>query len=199
VAFVRESGTDHPKHEGLRGSAAFQANGDDRWDSGVVSRRTFSTRRGITLEFWGRGTFDTPWPSWQGLRAGLSRADLASFTDDGPVPAMSAGLEVDRGLRGTVAQLSEIGRGVPVGSVFEDLTEWHQFALEAFPSGNVELWMDGRLAWSGAGAAPLPSAVRIVLCGRATNAPVLHDNVRVYEGLVFGREPRSSAPKEDST
>jgi hypothetical protein len=169
---------------GRGGSAGFQANGDDDWYSGVVSRRTFSIRRGLTLEFWGRGRFDTPWLSWQWLVAGLTGEPLGGFIGDGPHPAVPVSVSIQSGTRGRPPQITSRGRDTPASILIDDLAGWHRFTIQVFPQGDLELWIDGRFA-SREPAAPLPEEVRIMLAGRATHGPVIHDNITVYEGILL--------------
>jgi len=57
--------------------------------------------------------------------------------------------------------------------------------LEVLPNGETQLWVDGRFLWREQGASPPPPDVRVVLFGRASAAPVLYDDVRVYEGILL--------------
>ena len=172
-------------HAGRSGSEGFQANGDGEWDSGVVSRSVFSTHRGLSLEFWGRGAFDTPYPSWQWLRAGLTSDALTAFTRDGPSPTVPIQVTLENDTPGHSARLSTTGRAGPARSVLADLGAWHRYTLQVFPDGDAELWVDGRFLWREHDASPLPSDVRVVLYGRASAAPVIYDEVRVYEGILL--------------
>jgi len=175
--------------EGVAGSTGFQANGDDSWSSGVVSHRSFSARRGLTVEFWGRGEFHTPWPTWQWLNVGLTDAEPTEFLGESPVPPIQFYIALETEPEGR-ANLSIGGMQspeIPLEEIMDDTSGWHHFALQIFPHGRKEVWLDGELLRAEDNTPPLPPDLRLVVYGRATDGPVIHDDVKVYEGIVYGR------------
>jgi hypothetical protein len=172
--------------EGRTGSVGFRANGDDRFESGVITRRTFSSHKGLTIDFWARGEFFTPWPSWQYLMVGVTGEPLSSFVGDGPLPLVAPMFDIHNVGEGLPPALVVAGRTADVRSVL-DPARWHRFTFQVLPLGETELWVDGSFLWRVPSGVDLPEDVRVVLQGRATHGPVVHDDVKVYEGIVLRR------------
>ncbi len=169
---------------GFRGSRGFQSNGDDSEESGVVSRASFPLGRGLTVELWGRGEFDPTWPSWQYLQVGVTQSPPEEFNGNGPHP-----------LRPLLFQISGEGRDSPTflsfgpfrirESEYWDPKAWHCYAIQVLPSGETELWVDGHQLLQNPSQLPVRDSVRLVLEGRASHGPVIHDEVLVWGGLKY--------------
>lgn len=176
---------------GRGGSVGFQANGDGQWNSGVITRRSFPTVHGLSVDFWGRGEFDgVPWPSWEWLDAGFTPDSTGAFNGAGPFPHLPLELSVVNGLRGTPATIAAGGKETSAASVLGDTDAWHRYTVQLLPDGAGEVWVDGRRFWHGTAFSPVPSALHVVIQGRATAGPVIDDDVRVYEGVLLPHRRR---------
>ena len=63
--------------------------------------------------------------------------------------------------------------------------EWHHYVLQILPNGDCEIWLDGERLFVSPGMVTDAANLWVVLQGRASHAPTLHDDVRVWEGLRY--------------
>ena len=165
---------------GRGGTRGFVNNGDAKYSSGVVSAAPVDLRDGLTIEFWARGEFGTAWPSHQSFHASILAHGLVAPTGDVGLPVL-IDFEVGR-----------IGRNGPIALNFQGAflaesaqwspSEWHQYGLQILPGGRCELWIDGQKYFTRA-CMSLPSdTVYVELGGRASHAPMVHDDVKVWRG-----------------
>lgn len=169
---------------GREGSHGFVNRGDDKWESGALTVVAFDASRGLSVEVWGRLEFVEQVPNWQGFFSGLTVLPPQSFPSDGPQPQAEVRLEIGSGAVGPPPSVSFGGRRVPMPSNW-DPREWHRYALQWLPDGRGELWVDGKRTWRAPGNPPSSREVRVVIGGRASHAPVVHDDIRVYEGVLY--------------
>jgi DNA-binding SARP family transcriptional activator len=168
---------------GRNGSRGFVSNGDGSYSSGVVSRAPVDLRNGLTIEFWARGDFGTEWPSHQGFRVALAREGLTGPQGDISLP-LSISVQVGRADRALPLQVN-------FGTVFLNESaewsprDWHHYALQVVPGGRCEFWIDSEKRLSRACNALPSDSTWVEIGGRASPAPVVHDNVKVWQGIKW--------------
>jgi hypothetical protein len=174
-------------------SHALVNNGDDKFSSGVVSVEGFDWTVGLTVEVWGRGDFEHPtWPSFQAFAVGLRYAPQEATTQDISLPTAA---------KITVGRDHESG---PATFDFREFTserpeewspaEWHHYAVQFYPTGTCEAWIDGTLLARAQCQRPPTTRLWVVLDGRMTHSPVVHDAVRVSSGILLRSEPAEQQP-----
>lgn len=171
LPYVRPTGSRAP------GPAAFVNNGDQNYESGVVSRFELAPTGGVTVEFWARMPFTER--LHEKLRVGLTTARPAA--GDTAVWRPGRWLAVltmtERSVRIDAGEQS--GR-VPLP---EDPDAWHRYALQIDPEGGLWFVVDERLRWRSpsrlAGERSRP--VHLVLRGRSWRSELSVGPVRVYE------------------
>ncbi len=170
---------------GTNGSAAFVSNGDDYYESGVLSRE-FPLARGLSVEFSACAPL-TAAPHQ------VLEVDIATIDADAA--------QLERGeifVRGTeqLADFSIYAHGTDAAPWIKfgglrfpapvATADWHGYTIVLRPDRWRELYIDGRpvaLAepWTG----PHASATASVVLGyRSLGTRLVQDDVRVYEGLA---------------
>lgn len=166
---------------GRDGSVGFVGNGDAKFGSGVVSVASFAWRRGLAVEFWARGAFDTGWPSFQGWDVFLAPAPPAPGEGDVATESIvtaqvgNGGADRRPMLRFQGAQVEPLAGWDPGA--------WHHYGIQLLPDARCELWVDGARQRVTSCLPPRSDRVWVALTGRATHAPVVHDDVRVWTGV----------------
>lgn len=179
---------------GDRFPAAFLSNGDENYESGVVSRRSFSLEGGLTVEAWGRAPitrhfhqdFDL------GLVAALPEEGAPAWRGTGRVAHVMMNAY---GYEAPYLRIHWAGRRDSLPAP-DGVGEWHHWTLQVTPGGRLELLVDGRIRWRSrwtADPAELPD-VHLVVEGRSLGTRILHGPVTVWRGARYGRVAGPAAP-----
>ncbi len=166
---------------GRGGSFGLLPNGDAKYNSGVLTRASFDRTRGLTITFWAKGEFDTPMPSWQGFGVAVTATLPESSAGDVSIPHQLS-IGVGRPEMEAPVTIRFAGFSLEASPAW-DPEEWHQYALQLLPNLDAELWIDGRRVFTARGATPSVPFLHVMLQGRASHAPVVYDDVEVWEGL----------------
>jgi len=167
---------------GRRASAGLAPMADREWDSGVLSRKVFRIRSGLSLETWMRAPFtSTSVPS--------ASAAIALVAEEPPEALDSVAPQFLRLV--SVSWLGDAGRiGYAVDQ--EIFTEpaaalgdgnAHVFRFTVESDGRVAFYADGKLRWRStvrATRARENSSAQLWLGGRGTGAAVTFDDVSVW-------------------
>lgn len=190
------------RQRGRNGSTAFHNNGDGAWASGIVSRHTFSVRRGLTLEYLAR----TPWATgeWHALHVQLSVTPADSFrlSVEDPNPGarfLLSAFGPQVGEQGSPVRLASLSagrwqgrRGLAPDGAYVIMPKrlldgaWHRYRLVLYPTGEARWFADGaplapRIETGMEGV----SRVALVIGGKSVNTLVLVDDVRLWEGVML--------------
>jgi DNA-binding SARP family transcriptional activator len=171
-----------PEGIGRGGSRGLNPNGDAKYGSGVVSLTPVDWRRGITVEFWARGDFDAPWPSFQGWEVTLLDGVPPDVEGDVRLPAAVASVQVSSGTPDRQPAL-RFGSYTLRESGTWSAGKWHRYRLRVFPDLRCELWIDEVRGIEVECGRPLGGQVWVCLSGRASHAPVVIEDVEVWEGV----------------
>jgi hypothetical protein len=162
-------------------SRGFIANGDAKFGSGVAFATPIPWQEGLTVEWWARGEFKAEWPSFQGWSVVLAEAPPLETGSDTPVRSIET-VAVGNGSPDHGPQL-EFGGYKLKPSAEWDPAEGHQYAFQLLPDTRCELWIDGVRRFQAQCRRPPTDQVWLVLSGRATNGPVVHDDVAAWTGV----------------
>jgi len=166
---------------GRDGSKGFVAGGDRNLSSGVVSVMGYDWTGGLTVEAWGTGEFEPPeWPSFQAFGLGLNFESHPPSASDSP---LGLGPRITIGRDQPLMPATLTFGGPVIDSSGWDSGEWHLYALQVRPTGVCEAWVDGELWARRVCSRPPSDSVWVVLDGRSTHEPVVHDDVRISRGL----------------
>jgi len=177
------------------GGAAMRNNGDDHYPSGLVSVEEFSTTEGLALEWTQRTPLTGDY--WQEIWINLLSMPLEEIgTDEGepfkipPETPLHLGIpiQLDSPARPTVFGICGSARTpeIPFDSILTR-TGWHRIAVQLFPSGGCDLYVDGALVARGRPDEPesWPEQLRLAIGGRSVGADVLIGEVSVHRGVRF--------------
>jgi Tol biopolymer transport system component len=166
---------------GPDGGGVFLNNGDDHYTSGVVSRRSFDLRNGLTVEVWGKTPFSGS--QWETFMVDLFWTTPVDDGTDWRTAATQRLLTLDAsGARDSIVLH---GQGTASRIAFPaDPSDWHLYGLQVDPGGRVRFVTDGELRWTSPWTLRIgaESAVHIGLRGSSLGAEIAHGTVRVYEG-----------------
>lgn len=185
---VGETGAARPAAVGSAAlpDRAFVNNGDPNYASGAVTRRSFSARGGLTVEF--QAALPFTGSLWQSAQVGLIPDPPRS--EDGPFRALTRGLGLALG-----------GEGPPTVSVqFREIVHheafptespeaWHRYALQLEADGRVSLVVDDTLRWRSAEPVArdlLDEELHLYLGGRSHDTRLKVGRVRLWQGARFG-------------
>ena len=175
---------------GPENGGVFVGHGDENFHSGAVTRRTFETDEGLTVEAWGR----MPALDRAHLDFGLA---LAEPGDGGPGSGISR--ELFERAHVVFSMVGEFRHSqLTAGDSERDVVwpapdgEWHLYALQVTPDGDVLLVVDGQARARIPDGLPDEFAgtpVAVGLYARSAShddVHVQHGVVRVYEGVRYG-------------
>ncbi len=163
-------------------------NGDDSYNSGVVSVGRFPIRNGLTVEVWGRLPLTAD--LFQSIRFGMAQS-LAISPDDGErydddfLALVQFGRIAAGGTLGTYG--TEVTTGLPPRH-----DTWRLHALQLHPDGQIDWIIDGRRWVANRVTEPLPDSVHVVLHGRSLGTEAAHGVVRVRTGIRYVAEGECS-------
>lgn len=166
---------------GRSGSKGFIANGDAKFDSGVVLTTPIAWHAGVTVEWWAAGAFDTPWPSFQGWSVLLADAPPQSLAGDVALREILA-VAAGNGGPGRKTRLRFGNRVLSEGPEWSPST-WSHYTLQLLPDTRCELWIDDVRQFKSECTTPAADSVWLILSGRATKGPVVHDDITVWTGV----------------
>lgn len=178
VTFGEPSPYVRPARGAAPSPSAMVNNGDQHFESGLVSARAFALERGLTVMWWTKLPFTDR--LYETSRVALTAADPPS-----------PGRPVWRPLPFPAAvALQEQGRSVEVDDQRGVLpptarpARWRRYALQVDRERRVWLLAADTLLWRSRPAASLAGvdSVRVVLSGRSWKTELLVGPVRVYEG-----------------
>jgi hypothetical protein len=175
---------------GPEGAGVFLNNGDDHYSSGVVSRRSFKLRDGLSVEVWGRMPVIAG--QWQTFMIDLFWTTPDDEGTDWKRANQSRLLTLDAsGARDSIVLH---GQGEASRVAFPpEPGDWHLYGLQVDAEGRVRLITDGELKWTSPWALEIDaeSAVHVSLRGASLGTEIAHGVVRVYPG------PRYVLPEGD--
>lgn len=166
-----------------RFSAAAVCNGDENWDSGLVSPTGIAAGEGVTVEAWGRIPFTAR--LYQSFEVGL--------VDDRPAPGdPSWRRKGERLTLGFGSQAPDsmtvnvLGRNLRIPAP-DSLGAWRHYAIQVDSAGRVSVVVDGRLHWRSPRRIDLTAleGTHLALYGRSKDTRILHGPVRLYEGARY--------------
>lgn len=170
--------------------AAFVNNGDENFDSGVVSRRRFDLSRGLTIEFPASLPFSGR--RYESLMVGLTtevpRSVKPRVTLAGSPLADLALVKLARVDARSRLWIRDLGHLLLPQTA--EPGAWHRYALQLEPDGTVSWVVDGRIRWRSDGPvlADRPDSARVVLGGRSLHADLLMGPVTVRRGVRWALE-----------
>lgn len=188
---------------------AFWNNGDSSYPSGAHSRRWFSARRGLGVEF--QVSAPITMSQWQDidvtLAAGIDSTALAQWDHKTNAPPMNRDYErasCDVGMPAGEGPTA-MGR-VSFYSGGESSTlrapalvngSWHRVRLQIFPDGTCGMAVDGRVVRILDSALPMDRPYVLMLLGKSVRTRILVGSLSVWEGVRPGidwsRVPSSQA------
>lgn len=169
--------------EAGRFPAAAVCNGDENWDSGVVSPNGVGIPDGVTVEAWGRIPFSAR--LYQSFEFGL--------VDERPEPGdPSWRTKGERLTLGFGSQKPDsmivhvLGRNSRIPAP-DSLGTWRRYAIQVDSAGRVSVLVDGRLHWRSPRTIDLTAleGTHLALYGRSKDTRILHGPVRLYEGARY--------------
>lgn len=175
-----------PRPEVVRGEgpsgAAFLNDGDENYDSGVLSRKPVPLQDGVSLEWWARLPFTGR--HFQDLIVGLTTDSVPRL--DGAAPPHAGVLHF-----AAAGVPRRVGVGTAMGGARrhevplpDDPAAWHRYGLELRPDGSVLYLLDGRLVWRSRPGfvGRIPDEARLVVGGRSLGTRVLAGPVTAWRG-----------------
>ena len=170
---------------GPDGGGIFVSNGDESFASGIVSRRKYGLRAGITVEAWGRMPFTGKHYETFSIEL-WGKPPPADSIDWRPSwDPVFMGLQVNGQSRRAYAMTKQHGYSrLPFPS---DPGSWHRYALQLEADGTVSLVVDSQLQWRSPWQLPvLPDdSVHIGLGDRSLDSEIMHGPLRVYLGAKY--------------
>jgi len=175
---------------GPEGRPAFVANGDQNFASGVLSRDSFDTSRGITIE--AEGWVPLTVQPFQGWQLGFSEPD-APRVQGGPELWLVADVDPrNLSIAATAARKAHRHATVPSPNA----PGWKTYTVQLDLDGTMTLLIDGRVELRRQAAIPperIPDRLHVVLTGRSNEGVPKHGTVRVYEGARYVSDREAAA------
>lgn len=162
--------------------AVLRTHGDAHYNSGLVSRRSFDTREGLTLEAWARVPLTGR--HYQQVALGIEADPPAPGADGwgGPRPALRVTVGGDPD--GPRLQVAGSVNPFPVP---DSLDAWRRYALQLHPDGRRSVVVDGRILWvePPSSLEAVPDEVHVTLDGRDVGTDIRVGPVRIYRGVRY--------------
>ena len=190
---------------------AFWNAGDSSYPSGAHSRRWFSARSGLGVEF--QVSAPITMSQWQNidvtLAAGIDSAALAQWDHRTSAPPMTRDYERASCDVGVPAGEGPTAMGrVTFHSAGQSSTlrapalvngSWHRVRIQIFPDGRCGMAVDGRVVRISDAALPMDRPYVLVLLGKSVRTRILVGPLSVWEGvrpgIDWGRVTSSQAMK----
>jgi len=191
----QKAGTPQPaiNSNGRDSDYSMNINGDNWCHSGVYTLEKFDTADGLVSEFWLKGA----------LQGDYGMAIFGAYaTDAGPrSPCQAEGykqhinwvaLHCDVGSESLTYNLMAYDlMGEYVGDYINEPfpgTDWHKYLIAIQPDGRMAFYMDDELRFTTSATVDFVEypQLRLQIFGKATHAPLLVDDIKVYAGVVDG-------------
>lgn len=164
---------------------AFVNNGDENYDSGVISSSPFPLDGGVTVEFRARTPFTRE--LFQGLHLKLYRGERGPTAAGQHRPHWFADVKMSPGAEGPRLKTDE--READLRPV-EAPDRWHRYALQIDDDGRMSWVVDGEIRWRSAGPLldVLPDRARLYIGGRSLETEVQVGPVTVWRGVRYAAD-----------